>query len=172
MESTAAAASAARLREALCARAPVRVLSMPAFRYTEMDCGKSAWWRGKHPFFKHYFLFSKLTSSDFSEKCFNIPMNGSQQISITGIAELHFPPFTCFFFAASNYFPQIGCFCIRVKENAGAFCRKLSYCGSEGQENVQPSLSAGRHSLLLEFTCGAHLVLSALIDPHGFFSLE
>lgn len=135
MESTAAAASAARLREALCARAPVRVLSMPAFRYTEMDCGKSAWWRGKHPFFKHYFLFSKLTSSDFSEKCFNIPMNGSQQISITGIAELHFPPFTCFFFAASNYFPQIGCFCIRVKENAGAFCRKLSYCGSEGQEN-------------------------------------
>lgn len=151
---------------------PGLLLSMPGFTYTEMDCVKSAWWRGKHPFFEHYFLLSKLASSDFSEKCFNIPMNASQQISITGIAEISFPPLTYFFFCRFKLLSP-DCCCIRVRENAGAFCRKLSYCANEGQENG----SAIIYCRLSQFALGAYLWhLSCIIctngNPHGVFSLE
>lgn len=48
-------------------------------------------------------------------------------------------------------------------------CRTMS---TRARRMVQPLVCAGRHSLLLEFTCGTCLVLSALIQPHCFFSLE
>lgn len=99
-------------------------------------------------------------------------MNRSQQAAIIGAQESYASLLSLLFLLFQTTFPRSAVIALGYKGMQGLSAASSRTVCMRARRMVQPFVCAGRHSLLLEFTCGTYLMLSALTHPHCFFTLE